>query len=145
MPITSWKLTLSPDKQEQKRAILALNRHPFVEIGPFVGESLAIVVESVTLEQDAEIGVWLTNLRGVVAASLVFVDFSDVETFDRKSFAAACAAARGSRGRPSRYEHVVGIDLNEMLMSTVGNLTKVDNAGRTSKSGLFDGDDHVSR
>lgn len=145
MPITSWKLTLSSDKIERNGAIIALDKMECVEIGPIVGYNVAIVVESDTPEQDAATGVWLTNLRGVEAATLVFADFSDVECFDRAAYAAACATAREMNRQANHDVCSFGDGVAHTTVSGVGNLTETDNAGRGSGSGFVYGDDHVSR
>ena len=78
MPVIGGVLHLSGDQTLQERALDFLNQHPRITTGDRNADRLAVVVESDSRAEDKSIWTALEEHPGIVFASVIFADFSDL-------------------------------------------------------------------
>jgi hypothetical protein len=77
MPISGLVVTLTDDFAQQEAALLAMRKHPALELGERRHNQVPLVVETVGDEEDRLMWEWLSALPGVAMVVVAFVHFDD--------------------------------------------------------------------
>ncbi|MFT5679176.1 MAG: nitrate reductase NapAB chaperone NapD [Myxococcota bacterium] len=79
MPVLSAVLTLTGSNDRRQAILSALSAEPRITLGDVHGHRLPVVLESRDRDEDKALWCWTAGLSGVLAAELVFADFSDLQ------------------------------------------------------------------
>ncbi len=77
MPISGLVVVFETSETLDDLAIERLASHPAIEVGQRQLDRVAVVVDSVSNEQDIEIWEWMRRLPGVSDIKIAFVGFDD--------------------------------------------------------------------
>jgi len=77
MPISGLVVSFSDQTELREQAIAAIGRESRIEPGLFASNRMAVVIDTVSAEQDKQLWNWLTALPGVTFVDVVMVGFED--------------------------------------------------------------------
>lgn len=77
MAISGLAIQLSPEPDQRGSALLALEAHPQVELGPSKGNRIAVMLDTPDAHQDRRAVRQLERLPGVLRVDLVCVYFDE--------------------------------------------------------------------
>jgi nitrate reductase NapAB chaperone NapD len=75
MPVSGLVVTLTPEPRRREEALAAIGREPCIEVGASEAGRLAIVVDTVSSEDDRQVWEWLNALPGVEFVDVALVGF----------------------------------------------------------------------
>lgn len=79
MPVSGLVVSLADDPALREQTIATIGRESRIEIGSLEFQRMAIVIDTVSTDEDKQLWHWLTSLPGVVFVDVVMVGFEDPE------------------------------------------------------------------
>lgn len=77
MPVCGLVAVLEPAREQQLRALAALEGHGAITLGELQGDRLPLVIDTPDLESDQQLWRWLRELPDILHIDVVYVDASE--------------------------------------------------------------------
>ena len=109
MPVSGLVVSLSDESQARVKTLDTIGREPRITVGVLEANRLAIVLNTVSREEDQQIWGWLGSLPGVLFVDVAFVGFEQHvdrlaeqvgQTTNITRCSSAAVAREGANDRP---------------------------------------------